>query len=109
GAKAQWENDTVATVGHAEIDNSSIQNGFVYSPGCGSGSTFGYGSASKSSVSVDFSTNAEPDLCKIKVEPMESGFLDLRSQMDSRTIEPESRKSSEIWPNAELNVFDPKE
>ncbi|KAH9304821.1 hypothetical protein KI387_009225, partial [Taxus chinensis] len=63
----------------------------------------------KSSISVDFSTKAEPDLCKIKVESMEFGFLDLRSQMDSRTTDPESRKSSEIWPNAKLNGFDPKE
>ncbi|KAH9311188.1 hypothetical protein KI387_026223 [Taxus chinensis] len=95
-AKAQWENDTVAAVGHAEIDNSSIQNRSVYSPGYGSGPTFGYDSFSKSSISVDFSTKAKPDLYKIKVESMESGFLDLRSQMGSRTTEPESRKSSEI-------------
>ncbi|KAH9304820.1 hypothetical protein KI387_009224, partial [Taxus chinensis] len=47
GAKAQWDNDTVAAIGHAEIDNSLIQNGSVYSPGYGSGSTFCYGSSSK--------------------------------------------------------------
>ncbi|GLJ11262.1 hypothetical protein SUGI_0149530 [Cryptomeria japonica] len=113
GKKAQWENDTVAANGNAEMDNSSMQNGSVYSLGCGSGSTLAYGSSSKSSASVEFSTEVEADPSKIKVESIESGytenrnvgFLDLRSQTDPKTTGLDNGKSSEMKPHGELNGF----
>lgn len=113
GKKAQWENDTVAASGHQEMDDSSMQNGSFYSLGCGSGSTLAYGSSSKSSASVEFSTEAEHDLCKIKVESIESGyadkinvaFLDLRSQTDPKTTGLDNGKSSKPKANGERIGF----
>nr|CAG7858214.1 Picea abies SQUAMOSA BINDING PROTEIN-LIKE1 wild-type allele 1 [Picea abies]CAG7858215.1 Picea abies SQUAMOSA BINDING PROTEIN-LIKE1 wild-type allele 2 [Picea abies] len=108
--RAQWENETGGG-GDTLMDDGSVHNGSVYSPGCGSGSTFGYGSSSRSSVSVDCSLKVEPDLCKIKMGSMESSdvedrnvnFLDLKSQVGSRTDDQERGKSSQKRGNAELN------
>eukprot|EP01018_Ginkgo_biloba_P026831 Gb_02576 [translate_table: standard] len=110
GRRAQtnvWDNE--AEGGNAEMDNGSLQNGSVYSPGGGSGSNFGYGSSSKSSVSVDYSAKVESDLCKIKVETKESnsveernvGFLDLRDQAVPKIDEPKKGKSCEMRGNGE--------
>lgn len=108
--RAQWENETVGG-GDTLMDDGSVHNGSVYSPGCGSGSTFGYGSSSRSSVSVDCSLKVEPDLCRIKTGSMESSdmedrdvdFLDLRSQVGPRTDESERGKSSQKREDVELN------
>nr|CAG7858216.1 Picea abies SQUAMOSA BINDING PROTEIN-LIKE1 acrocona mutant allele [Picea abies] len=108
--RAQWENETGGG-GDTLMDDGSVHNGSVYSPGCGSGSTFGYGSSSRSSVSVDCSLKVETDLCKIKMGSMESSdvedrnvnFLDLKSQVGSRTDDQERGKSSQKRGNTELN------